>query len=216
MSRRLGRRSRVAAGWLAVVVLIELCTRALVYALAPSVPERLSGELGGPSVVLVTLVALGLATLLSSAVVWLASLGARERWTLDGHLPGEPPPRVPLRLLLLRSSGLWLASTLVFGLVENYIHYRAGMGIHGLACLLGPVHRNAIPVTGALSLLAAASVSAAALLLSWMRRRIASVFGVRPRPARRALPAWSPVARSAPARVLVGRARPRGPPLVVV
>jgi hypothetical protein len=209
-------RPRAALGWLAVLALIELCTRALVYGLAPTASARLTGELGGPSTVIVTLVALGLAVTLSAAIVWLASMGARERWALGAHAPGEPSPRLRVRPLLLRGGVLWLASMLVFTAIENYIHYRAGMGVHGLSCLLGPVHRDAIPVAAALSLLAAAAVSAAALLLSWMRRSIARVFGVRPRPLRLPPHGLGAVACAVGSYLLVPAAQPRGPPRPVV
>lgn len=209
------RRPLRTLGWPALVALIELCTRALVYALAPAAPQRLTGELGGPGPVLVTLIAGGLAVALSAALVALATMGARERWALSERR-GEPAPRLALRPLLLRAALLWLASAVVFTAVENYVHLRAGMGIHGLSCLVGPVHRNAIPVTGALSLLAAAASAAAALLAGWMRRRIATALGVRVAAAPARLQHLTFHVPGARVRLSPGGPRPRGPPLAVV
>ena len=64
---------------------------------------------------------------------------------------------------------------LAFALVESTIHWRAGLGWHGLHCLTGPVHRDAIPILAAFSLLAAAIVSALDHVLAWMRRVVASI-----------------------------------------
>ena len=52
---------------------------------------------------------------------------------------------------------------------ESYLHWRAGIGFHGLSCLVGPVHRNAIPLLAALALAAAALAEAAEHLLAWAR-----------------------------------------------
>ena len=57
-------------------------------------------------------------------------------------------------------------------MLESYIHWRAGLGWHGLHCLTAPEHRDAIPLLGALSLLAAAAASAVEHVLGWMRRTI--------------------------------------------
>ena len=80
----------------------------------------------------------------------------------------------------MRAAALWLVSMLVFTSVESYLHWRAGLGFHGLACLTGPVHRSAIPVAGALSLLASAAVSAAGHVLRWMRRTLRRLYRSRP------------------------------------
>jgi hypothetical protein len=209
-------RARTIAGWLAVLALIELSARALVYALAPTPAPHLSGQLGGPRFALVTLIALGLACVLAAAIVALASMGARERWRLAPDRYHQPPPRLPAGRVLRRAGGLWIGGMLLFAAVESWIHLRAGMGFHGLGCLLGPVHRNAIPVIGALSLIAAAAISGAAHLLRWMRRALGRVYGVRTL-AREVGTGIPPVPRSLPRSAgLPAAARPRAPPLLAV
>ena len=93
---------------------------------------------------------------------------ARARAPRDAAAP-------PLRLgrLLVRAVALLLATSLGFALFESWQHWRAGLGWHGLHCLTGPVHRNAIPILAALSLVAAALAAALEHVLAWMRRTIA-------------------------------------------
>src|SRR5207302_512042 len=56
--------------------------------------------------------------------------------------------------------------------IESYIHWRAGLGWHGIHCLVGPVHRDAIPLLAAFSLVAAAFAEGVSHLLAWARRTI--------------------------------------------
>ena len=65
------------------------------------------------------------------------------------------------------------ATCFAFALFESWEHWRAGLGWHGLHCLTGPAHRNAIPILAALSLVAAALAAALEHVLAWMRRTIA-------------------------------------------
>jgi hypothetical protein len=170
---------RRAPLWACVASLLVLSTRWLVYALAPSpLAGRLEGSVGGPSLVAVALVSLGLAAAISAAVLWLAVVGVRERQRLR---PERELPRVRLRRVGRRAVSLSAAVLLGFALLESYVHWRSGMGFHGLSCILGPVHRDALPVVGALSLLAAALAEVAEHLHAWLtaavhellRRRIA-------------------------------------------
>lgn len=166
---------RRAVGWLALLALLELCARALVYGLAPSETARMTalrGDLGGPGFVTVLLVALGLGAVGSVLLVWLASLGVRERWALAEERLAGGPPRIALRPLLLRAAALTLAGWLVFAGVESMIHLQAGLGFHGLSCLVGPVHRNALPVIGGLAVVASAALAAAGHVIAWMRRTV--------------------------------------------
>jgi hypothetical protein len=78
-------------------------------------------------------------------------------------------PSLRLRRLALRAVALYVSSALAFAYFESYLHWRAGLGWHGLFCLVGPVHRNAIPILAALALLAAALAEAAGHVLAWMR-----------------------------------------------
>jgi hypothetical protein len=200
-------KARLAV-WAGTVALLVLTARWLAYALAPSPLARvLEHSAGGPSLVTVTLVSLGLALAGSTAVVWLAALGVRERARLE---PERVAPSVRLRRLGLRAAALYIASSLAFALFESYVHWRAGLGFHGLSCLVGPVHRNVIPLLAALALAAAALAEAVEHLLAWARavarelrrRRLAPVAHVR----------FSPLLSLAPALLPV-RTRSRGPPL---
>lgn len=197
--------------WLGPVALLVLAARSLTYALAPASPltTRFEASAGGPRLVVVTIVSLGLAAAVSAAVIWLAAVGVRERQKLR---PERELPRLRLSRLALRAVALSIAGSLGFALLESYVHWRAGLGFHGLSCLLGPVHRNALPLLTAFALLAAALAEAAAHCHAWLRAAVRAL--LRPRIALASphviwLPLqhrFSPVARSL-------RARPRAPPL---
>src|SRR4029450_1604777 len=68
------------------------------------------------------------------------------------------------------------------GLLEAFIHWRAGLGWHGLHCLFGPVHRDLLPIETVLSFVAAAILAAAWHVGAWMRRTLARLAAVLPRP----------------------------------
>lgn len=194
--------------WPAVVALLVLTARWLAYELAPSPLARvLEQSAGGPSLVIVTLVSLGLTLLGSVLVVWLAAVGVRERARVQ---PERVSPSLRLRRLGLRAVGLYLASSLAFALFESYLHWRAGIGFHGLSCLVGPVHRNAIPLLAALALAAAALAEAAEHVLAWTRAVIHELRRRRLTPQR--FVSFAPLVLLAPSLVTVQR-RSRGPPL---
>jgi hypothetical protein len=94
---------------------------------------------------------------------------------------------------------------------------RAGLGFHGLACLIGPVHVDALPVTAGLALVVAAIVTAVEHALRWARRVVARVLGARPRPARaRLVHLGAPRARRVVSSALVlGPLLPRPPPFAL-
>ena len=199
--------------WVPVAALVVLAARALAYALAPR-PTVVSGELerqlGGPGLVVTAIAALGAAALVSSVLVWLASLAVRERHVLSGRRDAAPALR-PLPVLAA-ALALFAVASLAFASLESYLHWRAGLGFHGLHCLVGPVHRDALPLLGALSLLAAAAEAAARHLLRWMRRTLDAL---RARPAPRLRPPArpaSPHAGAVPRPVLLGLDSARGPP----
>jgi hypothetical protein len=163
----------------------------------------------------VLLVALGLGAAAGVLLVWLASLGVRERWALAEQPPAGRPPRIALRPLLVRAVGLTLAGWLTFAGVESLVHLQAGLGFHGLSCLVGPVHRNALPVIGGLAVIASAALAAAGHVLAWMRRTVGRLAapraaGLRHLAAAVAAPLFAP--RPAP---LYAVAAPRGPPQLV-
>src|ERR671935_2826897 len=162
--------------WLPIAALVVLAARALAYALAPR-PTIVSGELerqvGGPGLVVTALVALGAAAAVSSALVWLAALAVRERHLLSGRA-GEAP-RVEPHRVLGPALALFVVTSLAFASLESYLHWRAGLGFHGLHCLFGPVHRDALPLLGALSLVAAACLGAVEHVIAWLGRTIACI-----------------------------------------
>ena len=195
--------------WPAVVALLVLIARWLAYALAPSPLARvLERSAGGPSLVVVTLVSLGVAVLGSVLVVWLAALGVRERARLR---PERVAPRLRLRRLGLRAVGLYLASSFAFAMFESYLHWRAGIGFHGLSCLVGPVHRNAIPLLAALALAAAALAEAGEHLLAWARAVVRELRRRRLAPQHFAF--FAAPSTLAPSLLAVP-GRSRGPPLL--
>lgn len=200
----------LAVTWALAVALLVLATRWLAYALAAPSPlsNQLEGSTGGPGLVVVTLVSLGLAAGISVLVVWLAAVGVRERQRLR---PERVLPPLRLRRLSLRAAGLFAASSLAFAGLESYLHWRAGIGFHGLSCLVGPVHRNGIPLLAALSLTAAAIAEAAAHVIAWVRAVLRALGGelLVPAPA-------EPVTRLLTllrARPAPAVSRPRAPPV---
>lgn len=190
----------------AAVALIVLAGRALAYAL---VDDPLAHATGGPKLPVVILVSGVLATAIAAAALWLAALGVNERRALE---PAARAPRLNLTRLPRRAAATFTLSALAFTLLESYLHARAGLGWHGLACLFGPVHRDALPILAALAVLASALAAAAEHVLAWMRRTLAALRARRPRP-RRVAARFVYLAR-------VGRPRTRpfgarGPPVVV-
>jgi hypothetical protein len=146
---------------------------------------------------------------ISVTVLWLAALGVRERQRLR---PERVPPRLRLRRLTLNAVGFYATSAFGFAMFESYLHWRAGLGFHGLSCLVGPVHRNAIPLLAALALLAAAFIEAVLHLVGWMRAAARELLRPRlllvpPRPA-----AGARLVSLNPTRA-PQRARSRAPPV---
>jgi hypothetical protein len=198
--------------WLGPVALLVLAARWLTYALAPPSPlsSRFEASAGGPPLVVVAVVSLGLAAAVSTAAVWLAAVGVRERQRLQ---PQRELPRIRLRRLPLRAVALSIAGSLGFALLESCVHWRAGLGFHGISCLLGPVHRNALPVLAALALLTAALAEAAAHLQAWMRATVRALLRPRVAVASPALATPLPPHDRFFSASPRSRARPRAPPL---
>src|SRR3954447_15761249 len=139
-------RLRVLAGWAGLVATITLATRAVVYALAPRTPLalRLGSRLGGPHLVVVIAAALLAGGLVAGALLWLPHPRGRRRWVLAAPETRGRRPHLAVGRFALRAGGLWAASSLAFAAVESYLHMRAGLGFHGLSCLVGPVHVDAL------------------------------------------------------------------------
>ena len=164
-----------AAVWTVLGACVVLAARAVVYALAPwqtLAVLQLEHQAGGPHLAAVLAVSLAVAAVLAAAVLWLAVVAVRERLVLEPRALIERP-RLSLLRLAVRGVVFCAATSVAFALFESYLHWRAGLGWHGLHCLVGPVHRDAIPVLGALSLLAVAGHGAVEHLLGWARRLVA-------------------------------------------
>ena len=97
-------------------------------------------------------------------------------------------------------------------MVEVSIHVHEGLGFHGVHCLVGPVHQNALPLIAALALIAAAVVEAVRHAYAFGRRVAAA------RPVRSRVPGaprtHAPSSRPVRAHGFELRAAPsgRGPP----
>ena len=98
-------------------MLVVLGGRALAYA---ATPTPLAGELGGPRLPVIAVVALAIAALLSLGVLWLAALGVRERHALE--LAPSPAPRLALARFGLDSGLLSGGSLTAFAALETWIH----------------------------------------------------------------------------------------------
>jgi hypothetical protein len=167
------RRSRLLV-WLGAAALVILLARQIAYALSPSPGARLlEHRAGGPALPVLALVSLALGASVAVVVCWLAALGVRERALLEHRRLAEAVPRFRAKRMLPLWLTLAIATSLGGGLFEAYIHWRAGLGWHGMECVVGPVHRDLLPIEGALSLIAAAVLAAAEHVLAWMRRTFA-------------------------------------------
>jgi hypothetical protein len=160
--------------WLIAAVLVTLLGRTVAYATAPSPMAQLyARKVGGPTLSEIALVALTLGASIAIAICWLAALGVRERRLVEPRIVSSPPSQFRPERIVLHALVLWSVSSFVAGMLEAYIHWRAGLGWHGLHCLVGPVHRDLLPIIGALSLVATAVIAAAEHVFAWMRRTFA-------------------------------------------
>jgi hypothetical protein len=168
-------RIRLAV-WALLAALVVLATRTVVYALAPRslLLAALAHNQVGPDVTVPLVVGVVAAAALAAACLGLAALAVRERLLLEGRALVDTP-RLRPGLLAGRALALFTVSAFAFAMLESYIHWRAGLGWHGLNCLVGPVHRDAIPVLAGLSLVAVALHGAVEHLLAWARRLVAQL-----------------------------------------
>jgi hypothetical protein len=203
--------ARTAALWLAVGTLVVLVARWIAYQLAPSpLALALKQQAGGPRLLIVAAIALGLAFSAGAAIVALAALAVREQ-VLLGTRPVLERPRLRLVRLAVHSLVLWVATSLAFALLESTLHWRAGLGWHGLHCLVGPVHGDAVPILLALSFLAAALVAACEHVLAWLGRTLARLAASLPAGAAPLLSA-RPACRLHVTSSSRSSLRPRAPP----
>jgi hypothetical protein len=161
------RRSLIGVVTAALVVLLA---RSLAYAAMPGPSARfLAQRAGGPALPVVALVAVGLGALVAVVACWLVSVAVRERALLERR---EAHPFAVGRTVAL-AVALTLTTSLAGGLLEAFLHWRAGLGWHGLHCLIGPVHRDLLPFEAGLSFVAAAILAGARHVVAWMRRTFA-------------------------------------------
>jgi hypothetical protein len=153
-----------------VTTLVVLLARSLAYATEPTPAARLlEHRAGGPALPVLALAFLALGAAIAVAVCWLAAVAVRERALIERRQAESFPV---LRVVAL-TLALAVTTSVAGGLFEAYLHWRAGLGWHGLHCVLGPVHRDLIPFETGLSFVAAAIVAAAAHVVAWMRRTFA-------------------------------------------
>jgi hypothetical protein len=163
--------------WAVAVAAVVLATRALVYALAPQsllLTELAHNRAVGPHLTLPLLAVVSAAALLGAGVLAIAVAAVSVRLELEGRRLVSAP-RLRPAVLAARTIALFLVTSFAFAMLESYIHWREGLGWHGMHCLVGPVHRDAIPILAALSLLAVAVHGAVEHLLAWARRLFAQL-----------------------------------------
>jgi hypothetical protein len=163
--------------WVVIAVAVVLATRMVVYALAPQsllLAELARNQAVGPHLTLPLLAILASAAVLGGGALMIAVIAVRVRIQLEGRRLVSPP-RLRPALLAGRAVALFAVTSFAFAMLESYIHWREGLGWHGLHCLVGPVHRDAIPILAALSLLAVALHGAIEHLLAWTKRLFAQL-----------------------------------------
>src|SRR5204862_1570890 len=119
---------------------------------------------GGPAVPVLALVALGICAVLAVTVCGLVAVAVRERALIERR---DAEPFAIARTLVL-AGALTVATCFAGGMLEAYLHWRAGLGWHGLHCLVGPVHRDLIPFEAGLSFVAAAVTAASCYVAARM------------------------------------------------
>jgi hypothetical protein len=187
---------------------VVLLSRSIAYALSPSPTARVfEHQAGGPGLPVLTIVALTLGGAVAVVVCCLAAFGVRERALVERCAA----PRFHLVRTVLLGFVLAVSTSLAGGLLEAYLHWRAGLGWHGLHCVFGPVHRDLWPIATALSFVAASALAAAEHLLAWMHRTFALLRDLPPRLPAAVVVAVSYAGAANAARVAFA-ARPRAPP----
>jgi hypothetical protein len=170
------RRATKTGLWLGSGVVVVLLSRSIAYAVSPAPAARvLEARAGGPSLPVVTLVALALGACVAIAICALAALGVKERARLEERRLAASAPNLGAGRMVLSALLLSATTSLAGGFFEAFLHWRAGLGWHGLHCLTGPVHHNLIPIATALSFVEAALIAAGRQVAAWMRRTYAAL-----------------------------------------
>jgi len=206
-------RLRKAVLWAGAGVLVVLIARWFAYSVAPSpAAQVLQKQAGGPGLPVLAVVSLTLGGGIAVTICWLAALGIRERSMLERRVLAGPSPRFHVTRTLLSALALSFCTSIVGGLLEAYIHWRSGLGWHGLHCLFGPVHRDLLPFEAALSFVAAALLAAAEHVGAWMHRTFALLRRLPPR-TRGEVPLAPVLVLDVPRTILCPAAgTPRAPP----
>jgi hypothetical protein len=196
--------------WLAAGIVVVLLGRSLAYALEPGAAARLLEQrAGGPELPVLTLVALTLGMSIAVLLCWLTVLGVGERALLERRTPA---PRFRVARTLVFALLLGGVTSVSGALLEAYLHWRAGLGWHGLECLTGPAHRDLFPLDFGLSFVAAAVVAAFEHVLAWMRRTFSLLRELPPRLQAAPL-ALRPLRLDVPAQLIrFAAGSPRAPP----
>ena len=114
-------------------VVVVLLARSIAYAIAPTSAARmLEHRAGGPALPVLTLVALALGGSLAIAISWLAAFGVRERALLERRVLAQAPPRFHVVRMVVLALALSAITSVAGGLFEAYLHWRAGLGWHGI------------------------------------------------------------------------------------
>jgi hypothetical protein len=199
--------------WLGIASIVILVARWIAYALNPDLSARLLEQrAGGPGFPTVVLVSLTLGVSVAVAVCWLVALGVRERALLERRRLAVPVPPFRAGRAFALAVAVSVATSLAGGMLEAYLHWRAGLGWHGVHCLLGPVHRNLIPIEAACSVVAVALTVAGEHVAAWMRRTFALLRELPPTIALFAILPPALALAAPPARRQYASAAPRGPP----
>jgi hypothetical protein len=186
-------------------ILVVLAARWLAYATEPGPTARfLEQRAGGPALPAVAVAVLAICATLAVTLCFLVAVAVRERALLARR---DAAPFAVARTVVL-ALGMALAASVAGGLFEAYLHWRAGLGWHGLHCLVGPVHRDLIPFETGLSFVAAAIIAGARHVAAWMRRTFARLAADLPALAVVAAPSpGDTTALHAPSRVRFATAR---------
>jgi Na+/proline symporter len=200
--------------WIPAVAGIVLAARALAYGFVPGQDAtRFAAQAGGPALPALAAAALVAALAVAASIILLTTLAVRERLRLEDRLL-VATPSFSARAAVVRAVALFAAALPCAALLESYVHWRAGLGWHGLSCLVGPVHRDLVPFLGALSIVVAATSAAVEHLVAWMRRVVATLApAVRVASRRAALPA--PRTDAPRSRLPSRKAAARAPPFAV-
>jgi len=199
---------RKGVSGVAASAFVVLLARSLAYATEPGPAARvLEHRAGGPALPVLGLVTLTIAASVAVAVCWLTALAVRERALLERRTFAS----FRVGRMLVFAGSLAVVTSLGGGLLEAYLHWRAGLGWHGLHCMFGPVHRDLLPFEFGLSLVASALVAATEHVVAWMRRTFAHLREV---VARLRAADWQPRPATAdvPKSLFAGSASARAPP----